>query len=289
MAAAKAALALRAEKEKAEKLAAKQAAKEEKMAIKTGAAAGYVPMEGVQNAGAEEAAFEVDHSSMKPLENMSALEMFMTTWNVWKSLVQATKENRGKPAPVKRAAEEGAQAAKRFAPEQRFGSYAATSDPSICKPEDLGDLHALIFAQVPPASSHFELRVESSRFRAIAAVLKAWKAWKEDYASILEKKQAAAALQKEKEEEKAAKEAEKAALKAQKEEEKEAARKAAEEEKVAQAAEKEAAKKLEEEARKEAKKAAEEKVAQAAEKEAAKKLEEEARKEAKKLEEEARK
>merc|ERR1719261_365760 len=111
MAAAKAALALRAEKEKAEKLAAKQAAKEEKMAIKTGAAAGYVPMEGVQNAGVEEAAFEVDHSSMKPLENMSALEMFMTTWNVWKGLVMAKKgkatgENAPAlalvPAPVKR-------------------------------------------------------------------------------------------------------------------------------------------------------------------------------------------
>merc|ERR1719160_817319 len=101
MAAARKALAIRAEAEKAEKLAAKQAMKEEKLMMKaSGGPAIVAPAMqdvGMEDAGTE-AAFEVDHSNMKPLENMSALEMFMTTWNVWKSYVNAKKENPTKPA-----------------------------------------------------------------------------------------------------------------------------------------------------------------------------------------------
>merc|ERR1719281_1786460 len=168
---------------------------------------------------------------------MSALEMFMTTWNVWKSYVQANKQKGNAPAlapaPVKRAACEGEHAAKRFAPADRC------ADPRICKPEDLADLSGLIFASVPPASSRFELRVESSKYRAISALLKAWKAWKDEYAAFTEKKQAAAAAKKAKEEEIAAKEAAKEAAKAQKDAEKEAARKALEDEKAAKKAKEE--------------------------------------------------
>merc|ERR1719387_2077500 len=71
MAAAKKALAMRAEKEKAEKLAAKEAAKAEKLAQKEPADdVAQMPLQDTGNGPAEmEVSFEVDHSTMKPLEN----------------------------------------------------------------------------------------------------------------------------------------------------------------------------------------------------------------------------